>query len=113
MVLWIKNGFTFFSSDNLKVWKKHKSIAGFYECPDIFPLQLGNNGKKKKWILVDGNENYKIGSFDGKSFKPETKMLIGDYGNQLYASQTWHNTPGERRNSNYMDEEREISFHAF
>ena len=102
---------TFFSSPNLKDWKKESEFGkeigahgGVWECPDMFPLKL--NGKTY-WIVI-GNLNpggpnggsatqYFIGEFDGSKFTPmdtDTRWL--DYGPDEYAGITWSNT-GNRK----------------
>ena len=102
---------TFYSSPDLKQWKKESEFGkevgahgGVWECPDLF--QLNYNGQKT-WVLIvnlnPGGPNggsatqYFVGDFDGTVFKPystETKWL--DYGPDEYAGVTWSNT-GERK----------------
>lgn len=43
-------------------------------------------------MLIQGNENYSIGTFDGTEFKQETKRYACDVGPNFYATQSWHNT---------------------
>lgn len=101
----------FYSSPNLKDWKKESEFGatigahgGVWECPDLFQLTLGT---KKYWVLIvnlnPGGPNkgsatqYFVGNFDGKTFTPtstDTKWL--DYGPDEYAGITWFNT-GERK----------------
>lgn len=102
---------TFYSSPNLKDWKKESEFGkemgahgGVWECPDLFPLKL--NGKTH-WVLIvnlnPGGPNggsatqYFTGSFDGNKFTPadpQTRWL--DYGPDEYAGITWSNT-GNRK----------------
>jgi fructan beta-fructosidase len=102
---------TFYSSANLKDWKKESEFGkevgahgGVWECPDLFPLEL--NGKVY-WVLIvnlnPGGPNggsatqYFIGDFDGNKFTAvsnEIKWL--DYGPDEYAGITWSNT-GSRK----------------
>ena len=82
MTLATKDHITFYSSPDLKNWKKESEFGkeagahgGVWECPDLFPLSL--NGKSY-WVLIvnlnPGGPNggsatqYFIGQFDGKSF---------------------------------------------
>jgi fructan beta-fructosidase len=111
MTLATKDRVTFFSSPDLKNWKKESDFGkefgahgGVWECPDLFSLD--DNGKKIWVLLVNLNPGgpnkgsatqYFIGSFDGNTFKPfstETKWL--DYGPDEYAGITWSNT-GNRK----------------
>lgn len=111
MTLATKDRVTFFSSENLKVWKKETEFGqdlgahgGVWECPDLVQLTL--NGKTY-WILFvsinPGGPNqgsatqYFVGGFDGNKFTPlskETKWV--DYGPDDYAGVTWSNT-GNRK----------------
>lgn len=47
-------------------------------------------------MIYDAAMNYWLGSFDGKTFKPETGPLKVEVGRNFYAAQTWENT-GDRR----------------
>lgn len=102
---------TFYSSPNLKDWKKESEFGkeigahgGVWECPDLFSL---NYQGKKVWILIvnlnPGGPNggsatqYFVGDFDGHQFKPfatDTRWL--DYGPDEYAGVIYSNT-GNRR----------------
>jgi fructan beta-fructosidase len=102
---------TFYSSTNLKDWKKESEFGktlgahgGVWECPDLFPLK--HNGEDI-WVLIvninPGGPNkgsatqYFTGKFDGNTFTTDqkgTKWL--DYGPDEYAGITWGNT-GDRK----------------
>jgi fructan beta-fructosidase len=111
MTLATKDRITFYSSPNLKDWKKESEFGrmlgahgGVWECPDLIPLKL--NGKEY-WVLLvsinPGGPNggsatqYFVGRFDGSKFTPtstETKWI--DHGPDNYAGVTWSNT-GNRK----------------
>lgn len=111
MTLATKDQITFYSSRDLKNWKKESEFGaalgahgGVWECPDLFTL---DDHGKKVWVLVvnlnPGGPNggsatqYFIGKFDGNKFTPvhtDTRWL--DYGPDEYAGITWSNT-GNRK----------------
>lgn len=111
MTLATKDRITFYSSKDLKNWKKESEFGesegahgGVWECPDLFPLKYQ---EKTVWILIvninPGGPNkgsatqYFTGDFDGTKFTPnssQTKWI--DYGPDEYAGVTWSNT-GNRR----------------
>lgn len=111
MTLATSDHITFYSSPNLKDWKKESEFGkgvgahgGVWECPDLFPLDYNS---EKVWVLVvninPGGPNggsatqYFTGRFDGSIFTPNqtgTKWL--DYGPDEYAGITWSNT-GDRK----------------
>jgi len=111
MTLATKDRITFFSSPDLKHWKKESEFGkdagahgGVWECPDLFSLEYKG---KKVWVLIvnlnPGGPNkgsatqYFLGDFDGNKFttnNTETKWL--DYGPDEYAGITWSNT-GNRK----------------
>jgi fructan beta-fructosidase len=111
MTLATKDRITFYSSPNLKNWKKESEFGeklgahgGVWECPDLFPLKLDG---KEYWILIvsigSGAPNggsgtqYFIGDFNGSSFAPlDDKTRWLDYGPDDYAGITWSNT-GSRK----------------
>ena len=105
----------FYRSRNLKDWDPSGEFGvgegfhgGVWECPDLFPLPLGE-GSRQKWVLLvsvsSGAPNggsgtqYFIGDFDGKTFRnedpPQTIHWV-DYGPDDYAGVTWSHT-GQRR----------------
>jgi len=102
---------TFYSSPNLKDWKKESEFGkeigahgGVWECPDLFPLKL--NGKTY-WVLIvnlnPGGPNggsatqYFIGEFNGNKFTANhNDIRWADYGPDEYAGITWSNT-GSRK----------------
>jgi fructan beta-fructosidase len=111
MALATKDRITFYSSYNLKNWKKESEFGddagahgGVWECPDLFTL---NDKGKKIWVLIvninPGGPNegsttqYFLGDFDGKKFIPYSKATKWlDYSPDEYAGVTWNNT-GERK----------------
>lgn len=100
MSLYMDKGcdFGLFTSDNLKDWKHVSTITldGVTECPGFVPLPVDGDKSKQKWLFFGANGNYQIGTFDGVTFKPETKVLRGDYGKNFYAAMTWSNVPDGR-----------------
>jgi fructan beta-fructosidase len=50
-----------------------------------------------KWVLVRGDGRYSVGEFNGVEFIEQTPQLEPDAGPNFYATQTWENTPGDRR----------------
>jgi fructan beta-fructosidase len=111
MTLATKDRITFYSSPDLKNWKKESEFGqdlgahgGVWECPDLFTL---NDNGKKVWVLVvnlnPGGPNkgsatqYFLGDFDGGKFTPvDTITRWLDYGPDEYAGITWSNT-GDRK----------------
>jgi fructan beta-fructosidase len=102
---------TFYSSPDLKQWKKESEFGekvgahgGVWECPDLFPLK--HDGKDIWLLLVSINPGgpnggsgtqYFTGQFDGHTFTPyQTDTRWIDYGPDNYAGVTWFNT-GERK----------------
>ena len=93
MVLFEGGGLNIYTSDNLRDWDRHGSIPGFHECPELFPLAVDGDPNDVRWIMYGGSGQYHIGSFDGKSFTPQTKNKIPMYhGGRCYAAQTFNNT---------------------
>lgn len=111
MTLATKDRITFYSSADLKNWKKESEFgadAGFHggvwECPDLFSL---NDNGKQVWVLIvninPGGPNkgsatqYFLGDFDGTKFTSASKNAKWiDYGPDEYAGITWSNT-GSRK----------------
>lgn len=97
MVLWGRMGLArLLTSRDLKQWTHASDFSGdgFYECPDLFELQVDGDPENVKWVLLDAGFHYWLGSFDGILFVAEAGPLRGDFGGNFYAAQTWNNTGG-------------------
>lgn len=92
MVLFEKTGMSFYNADNLKEWQFQSHIGGFWECPEFFELAVDGDQSDKKWVLYGASGTYQIGTFNGKTFTPETDKLRYYRGN-MYAAQTFNNIP--------------------
>lgn len=85
----------FFTSPDLKAWTYRSKVDGLFECPDLFELPLDGDARKTKWVLTAASSEYFVGSFDGVTFKPETKKLPGHRGRGFYAAQTFSDIPAK------------------
>lgn len=107
MTLATKDRITFYSSSDLREWKKESEFGessgahgGVWECPDLLPFD--HNGRKVWVLLVSINPGapnggsgtqYFVGDFDGSKFTPseqENKWM--DPGTDNYAGVTFSNT---------------------
>ncbi len=85
--------YSLLSSSDLKNWEKLSDFTGGYECPDFFPIALDDNAADVKWVFWAANGTYFVGSFDGKTFTPETGMQKCYDGGTVYAGQTFSDIP--------------------
>ena len=103
MVLFEKDGMSFYTSTDLKVWARKSHFKGLHECPDFFELSVDGNVKNERWVLHGGSSSYFIGSFDGNTFTAESPELHYAEGKNahgddtLYAAQSFVNMPDGRR----------------
>jgi fructan beta-fructosidase len=87
----------FHSSPDLKKWSFESRIDGFFECPELFELEVSGGDKPRRlWVLYAADGEYQLGNFDGHRFLPETGKIRLWHGN-FYASQTFSDTPDGRR----------------
>lgn len=92
MMLYGNGSYHIFTSKDLLNWNDEKKpIRDSFECPDFFELAIDGDAKNKKWVLIQGNGKYSIGTFNGIEFKEETPRFACDIGD-FYATQSWHNT---------------------
>ena len=87
-------GISIYNSTDLIHWEYRSHLEGFGECPDLFEVALEGKPAEKKWIVLSGEGDYKVGTFDGISFKPETELQKLDFGKNFFAAQTLSNSPG-------------------
>jgi fructan beta-fructosidase len=103
MVLFEKDGTSIFNSTDLKKWTRTSHLKGLYECPDLFELPIDRDRSRTKWIIHGGSSAYYIGTFDGKTFTPESSELRYAEGKTaegedlLYAAQSFAEMPDGRR----------------
>ncbi len=103
-----------YRSGDLKSWEYLSSFGeeqgahgGVWECPDLFPLKVNEEGEDH-WVLIisinpgapngGSGTQYFIGSFDGTTFNSKQQdPLWLDWGTDNYAGVTYNNVPsGER-----------------
>jgi fructan beta-fructosidase len=94
----------FFNSDDLQNWTVVSDMKRewAHECFDMVYLDVldadGNpvaSGPKKKWLIYDGNLDYEVGSFDGKTWTKEQEVMNHMLGH-WNAAQTFNNSPDGR-----------------
>ena len=82
-----------YTSPDLKNWTYQSSLPGFFECPELFEIEVEGEPGVKKWVMYDASGEYVVGDFDGKKFTVEQTFRRYDYGGAFYASQTFNNIP--------------------
>jgi fructan beta-fructosidase len=94
----IINQHLIYTSPDLKNWTRQSGVEGFFECPDLFELPVEGQTGVSKWVMYDATGRYIVGDFDGKNFKIEQQLKKYEHGGSyFYASQTYYNTPDNRR----------------
>lgn len=96
-----KKSFCLLRSANLLEWEvfQELEITDGRECPDFFPLRVTGRDDTK-WVFIEANGRYLIGSFDGNKFTPEfatRSLFCKNDGKSCYAGQTWSDTEDGRR----------------
>lgn len=92
MMLYGDSQYRLFTSTNLLSWKDEKNpLLDCFECPDFFELPVNGRPGESKWVLIQGNGRYSVGTFDGRKFTEESSRLPCDVGPHFYATQSWHN----------------------
>jgi sucrose-6-phosphate hydrolase SacC (GH32 family) len=89
------NAYALFASPDLKSWSKLCDVPmpGSGECPDFFALPVDGDKANVKWVFWGANNNYLLGSFDGKAFHKEAGPLPTHFGANRYAAQTFSDIP--------------------
>ena len=97
MVLYVEEAgvhtIRFLTSPDLKEWTSTGKVDGFFECPDLFELPVDGDEAHGKWVLLGASSEYRVGTFDGKVFTPETEKLPGHRGRGFYAAQSFSDIP--------------------
>ena len=89
------NDYALFGSPDLKNWRKLSDVhlPGDAECPNFFPVPLEGDTNNLRWVFFGASGVYLVGTFDGRSFKPETQPQRLQHGNCWYASQVYSDIP--------------------
>ena len=85
-----KNCISFYKSKDCKKWEFCSRIMDFYECPDLFKLKVTNTDEEL-WVVYGANGKYHIGRFEDFTFTPIEIEGYIDYGDAVYAGQTFNN----------------------
>ena len=87
--------YALFESRNLKQWQRLSDVAipGTSECPEFFECAVDGNKQNTRWVFYGGNGRYLVGTFDGRTFTPESGPHSLNHGNSFYASQTYTDIP--------------------
>ncbi len=101
MVLYLgeRTKFVLLGSKDIKNWDKLSDleIPDGHECPEMFEMHVDGNKKKQRWVVMDGQELYMVGQFDGEKFIPDTKTAFrSEWGHNGKAGQAWNDTPDGR-----------------
>ena len=92
-----KNDYALFGSPNLIEWE-HLSdlkLPGVTECPELIPLAVDGDEDDRRWVFWGANTTYAVGSFDGRTFRPEQARRMLQPDGCDYAAQTWSGIPAE------------------
>jgi fructan beta-fructosidase len=89
-----KRGISFYTSENLVAWEFQSHLPGFRGNPDLIELRVNNRPEELRWVLLEGDGSYVLGSFDGKVFTPESIRMKTDFGRNYYGPQAWSNYAG-------------------
>lgn len=98
--------YRFFRSANLVDWEQTSEIAGWFECPEFYPVKSPVTGEDLMLLYgcyrspegvepkFQSNSCYQLGKFDGKTFVPVTEHRHAHLGPNYYAALTFVNAPG-------------------
>lgn len=67
----------------------------YTECPNLIRMRV-NGSDEEKWVLTCVGRRYYIGTFDGRTFTPETDEIIFQDGPDTYAGITFSDMPDGR-----------------
>lgn len=91
-------GFSVYNSKDGHNWTFESHIPGFRGTPELFELLANNRPEEAKWILMEGNGSYVVGTFNGKVYTPESIRMKSDFGNEYLSPRNIANLPeGESR----------------
>ena len=95
-------GYAIYTSMNLKSWQRESFLPGWYECPELFEIEVDGQPGEKQWVVYgclkgQFNSAFQVGSFDGKIFTPCMPPSLAHAGPSFYAAQIFNNAPQGRQ----------------
>ena len=95
-------GYAIYTSPDLKEWTRQSFLPGWYECPELFEMQVDDHPDETQWVLYGCLKDkyksaYQVGRFDGKTFTPSMPPAPAHAGPSFYAAQIFSNAPQERK----------------
>lgn len=96
MVLNERDGHSIYTSKTMRDWMFQSHVRGFWECPDLFPLPVDGDSSRQMWVMYGASSTYMLGTFDGKTFIPQSGKYRYTAG-RIYAAQTVTDAPDGRR----------------
>ncbi|MFH1568563.1 MAG: glycoside hydrolase family 32 protein [Gemmatimonadota bacterium] len=89
--------FALLASPDLKSWQPlcEVTVEGTGECPDLFELPVDGDPADTRWVFWGAAGVYRLGTFDGRTFVPQTPAVRCELGANGYAAQTWSDVPAE------------------
>ena len=85
-----QNCVSFYQSTDCIDWTFCSRSMDLYECPDLFPLHVVETDELL-WVLYGGDGKYSVGNFENFEFKAIGSAGYLDYGDCVYAGQTFNN----------------------
>ena len=85
-----KDCVSFYKSTDCVNWEFCSRDMDLYECPDLFVLQAEETGEWL-WVLYGASGMYRVGSFEDFKFCSNGSTGYIDYGDCVYAGQTFNN----------------------
>ena len=92
-----RRAIAFYSSSDFKKWTFESRIDGYFECPELFELEIDGDSARRLWVLYAADGEYQLGQFDGHRFEPRESGKFRTWYGNFYASQTFSNAPDGRR----------------
>ncbi len=86
---------SFYSSKDGSEWKMISNGEKFHECPDFFELEV-QESNEKLYVMYGGDGKYSIGTFENLKFNAIEQDHYLDYGETIYAGQSFSNYPSDR-----------------
>lgn len=88
--------FSVYVSKDLKKWEKTQDFAeGFSGRPEFAKLPVSGRDESK-WVVMDGVGKYFTGSFDGRTFTPDTLFPLRVFYGAAKNPQFWSGAPDGR-----------------
>lgn len=86
-----------YAGDSLRSLKRVGTLDADFPSAQLFKMNVTGVPSEPRWVVLSGDGRYYVGSFDGKTFKPDSAEPLRLFHGEFKRLTLWQNDPKGRR----------------